>query len=244
MNCNKCGAPISNDMMFCGECGARVEAESVMYCPNCGAATKTGDAFCGECGYSFGRPAEKRYAERPVRQPVRRQTSNNTMLMAIMIAAIVIAIAVISVSVFFIVKESGKDEEPVEVIEQPVVVDEPVKVDNVTPLINDFINSYVGQNDMSVAIINNKTKEHYQSQYADSSFTAWGLYLPVYLAYGRYQGFDPTVREGIVSSDAGTSNNKANEAMRDMGGLGSVNNLLAQNFGVKDTNLRQIFRRK
>jgi len=44
-NCTKCGQPLKEDAMFCGQCGTAVRR-----CPSCGALLKEGAAFCGQCG--------------------------------------------------------------------------------------------------------------------------------------------------------------------------------------------------
>ena len=54
MKCEKCGAKITADMMFCGECGHPVKNENIgSNCPKCGNPIATDDMFCGECGYKL-----------------------------------------------------------------------------------------------------------------------------------------------------------------------------------------------
>ncbi|HME52961.1 MAG TPA: SPFH domain-containing protein [Candidatus Lokiarchaeia archaeon] len=57
--CQKCGSQSPGDQKFCGNCGAKFEAEAppaggkgrkaLKFCPECGAATG-GAKFCAECG--------------------------------------------------------------------------------------------------------------------------------------------------------------------------------------------------
>lgn len=71
MNCHKCGSPLEDGAVFCGNCGARVEAgpvqpengqaggQEAVFCPNCGKRLSAGDVFCDSCGCSLvgGSPA-------------------------------------------------------------------------------------------------------------------------------------------------------------------------------------------
>ena len=51
--CENCGAPLSENVRFCGMCGAPVNmgAEAKKYCSNCHAELDPGAVFCAECGY-------------------------------------------------------------------------------------------------------------------------------------------------------------------------------------------------
>ena len=46
--CPYCGAQISDDSLFCTECGKQIPLGSV--CPHCGAGMNEGDVFCQSCG--------------------------------------------------------------------------------------------------------------------------------------------------------------------------------------------------
>lgn len=46
--CPNCGAQMSDDSLFCTECGNSIPQGNV--CPHCGAAMNNGDAFCQNCG--------------------------------------------------------------------------------------------------------------------------------------------------------------------------------------------------
>lgn len=48
--CSSCGAKNPATAKFCGECGAKLEAQKII-CPNCGAEMKSGAKFCSECGH-------------------------------------------------------------------------------------------------------------------------------------------------------------------------------------------------
>ncbi len=65
MNCHKCGSPLEDGAVFCGNCGAKVEAgpaqpdsrqagtQETVFCPNCGKRLAAGDVFCDACGCSL-----------------------------------------------------------------------------------------------------------------------------------------------------------------------------------------------
>lgn len=71
MNCHKCGSPLEDGAVFCGNCGAKVESgpaqpaggqaggQGTVFCPNCGKRLAAGDVFCDECGCNLmgGAPA-------------------------------------------------------------------------------------------------------------------------------------------------------------------------------------------
>lgn len=77
MNCHKCGSPLEDGAVFCGNCGAKVETDpaqpiggqtgeqETVFCPNCGKRLSAGDVFCDECGCSLmsGTPAGDSFME-------------------------------------------------------------------------------------------------------------------------------------------------------------------------------------
>lgn len=68
MNCTNCNAPLSDDALFCSECGQIVEAQPqsepvAAFCQECGTPITPGDAFCGGCGAPLGAPAQEVSAE-------------------------------------------------------------------------------------------------------------------------------------------------------------------------------------
>lgn len=48
MKCQKCGAELEQGVLFCRECGNKVEAK--MFCRECGAELSLGAKFCSSCG--------------------------------------------------------------------------------------------------------------------------------------------------------------------------------------------------
>ena len=50
MKCSKCGADLEEGVLFCRECGTRVDAPQKRFCRECGAALTGSAKFCTECG--------------------------------------------------------------------------------------------------------------------------------------------------------------------------------------------------
>lgn len=232
MNCKNCGSPVDNNMTFCPGCGAKVQTQNITYCQACGTKIMGNDSFCPGCGA----PCRTEGSGREQYRPAHRQGSGN-MLVAVIIA--LISIIVIFVSVFFIVRAVQSNDK---VEDRPVMSNEYVdEVNNLNMAINSFLDANAAQNNVGVAVIDNLTGAMYSSRYSDVSYTAWGLYLPVYLAYGQTGSYYGNVREQIMSSDPGTCNAAANTAIRDMGGLASVNHILSHNFGAANTTYGRFF---
>ncbi len=49
MICKECGAEIPENMIFCGQCGAKIERNPII-CKHCGAKLPANMNFCGQCG--------------------------------------------------------------------------------------------------------------------------------------------------------------------------------------------------
>ncbi|MGW8249168.1 MAG: zinc ribbon domain-containing protein [Anaerolineales bacterium] len=47
-SCPECEAPLSKNVKFCPECGAKIKAEQ--FCTECGSKIPAGAKFCAECG--------------------------------------------------------------------------------------------------------------------------------------------------------------------------------------------------
>ena len=50
MKCNKCGAEIEDDALYCRECGCKVKTDEKLFCRDCGAELIKGSKFCSRCG--------------------------------------------------------------------------------------------------------------------------------------------------------------------------------------------------
>ena len=120
---------------------------------------------------------------------------------------------------------------------------EPVvsKKEKVEGKIEKFLQDNGIANDVSVAVYNNLTQEQYSSSNGNRIYTAWGLYLPVYLAYGKNSNIDWGAYESIMSSDPGVCNENANYAIRSMGGFQAVNDRLKNYYGATGTTYGRFF---
>jgi len=54
MKCPKCQFENSEEMQFCGKCGAKLER----ICPKCNFPNPPQFIFCGKCGYKLTTPSE------------------------------------------------------------------------------------------------------------------------------------------------------------------------------------------
>ena len=57
MRCRKCGAPLEDGELFCGNCGAK--AETLRFCDQCGRLLGENEDFCGYCASLTGNAAEE-----------------------------------------------------------------------------------------------------------------------------------------------------------------------------------------
>jgi uncharacterized RDD family membrane protein YckC len=73
MNCQKCGAELDADDVFCPECGTKVHPAAI--CEYCGGALEVDDEFCPGCGKAVPvkklrpRPAKKPALQKPEPPP-------------------------------------------------------------------------------------------------------------------------------------------------------------------------------
>ncbi len=250
ITCNKCGAQMEDDALFCGICGTKVQAQGGSFCPDCGAPVKIGDAFCPGCGHSFGAAQNQGpgYGYAPVQGAA--QKNNTAMIVAIIAAAVVVIF--MCVAMFFVLGKDGKNETADNMPVHSVEPDSGKKADeieysgekpggNFDSKINDFISARVPHGDMAVAVIDNVSGDIYTSVNADSKYVAWGWYLPIYLAYTRQGAYNPDIARGIMSSDAGVCNNSANTAIKSFGGPDAVTNNIKYHFGTTNTSYGRYF---
>lgn len=95
--CPKCGNPIAENDIFCGNCGVKIEKPKGLRCANCGQPVNTGDTFCGNCGAKIiiadtSSPAS----------PQNKHTIQKIIIISVIICVI---IAVCGVLVYFCVQE-------------------------------------------------------------------------------------------------------------------------------------------
>ena len=69
--CENCGAPLGENVKFCGQCGALVNTgtKTRKYCKNCHTELEPGAIFCPECGYRVVSDPEPAPAPKPDPKP-------------------------------------------------------------------------------------------------------------------------------------------------------------------------------
>ncbi len=205
---------------------------TVNFCPRCGNQCEGQQQFCSKCGNPLGGGGIQQYPPASVGRVQPPQKNNNVIYIVL---GIVVAL-LIAVSAFLVysIVVSNNDEG----------VQETVAVENHADLsdkLNNYIAEHYATNDISVAVYDNLSGRYYSSANSQQRYVAWGLYLPVYLAYSRYWGSNSSVLNNILSSDPGVCNNNANSAIRDWGGLYSLNSWLEEEFDVNATSYGRYF---
>ncbi len=105
--------------------------------------------------------------------------------------------------------EEENEDEVIEVVEKPDIEG------SVNKLIAE--NNLEGQ--VAVAVLDNTTEDVYLSDGATDTYSAWGFYLPVYMAFcDEYPDGYRDYKDDILSNDAGRCNNAANFAIDSFGG--------------------------
>ena len=121
MRCSNCGAEITEDSLFCGECGAPVPQQPsndniytsepsynaapptnsapVMTCPRCGRQVENGTSFCPNCGYSLDinrTPGGRQYYNQPPHQPQKKRSALFIVLIIIIGVLVLVSAALIT----------------------------------------------------------------------------------------------------------------------------------------------------
>lgn len=115
MKCRNCRAEIDDEVMFCPECGTRVERDfdtdktvplfatappkqpdiPVQFCPNCGAKAEAGAEFCENCGHSL-----KEAAPAPSTAPAPEGQKKKNLRLPLVIGGAAAAVVLLAVGLF------------------------------------------------------------------------------------------------------------------------------------------------
>lgn len=99
-----------------------------------------------------------------------------------------------------------------------------------------LLSSYGLTADVTVAVVDNKTGKEYVSNGSTRSFTSWGFYLPVYMAFSDlYPSNYSDYRYNILSSTPATCNAAANFAIDQFGGPAGITSYLRDNLNYSST---------
>lgn len=271
ITCKKCGHTLNDTDAFCGICGTKAEVSEApgKCCPNCGTPAGANDLFCNNCGYSLaGKPAEPKVAiPQPSHTKKKLMPAVITFVIALVIAGTAITLFAFNIDIF---KKDDEHTEVIADIDEPLIdtddekndtkdkdkdkkeekdkEDKVEKEEDTKPKTDDFedrLNTYISQNashsDLGVAIKNNKTGKMYSSTGSNSSYVAWGWYLPVYLAYRDLEVHNAGVADGIMSSDAGVCNNSANTAIKAFGSPAAITRHLKEHYKASHTTYGRYF---
>ncbi len=228
--------------MFCKKCGQQL-SDNALFCKHCG--EKTSKAAQSTAAVHTSAPVAKT-TETTSQAPKKSKTG-------IIILCIVLSVALLGAAAFAAVHFLGQNEEynenkteesakPKPVSPSPIPTATPAPDANVVPAINTYIESAQGHNSISVAVLDNKTNKTYFSSMSDAAYSAWGFYLPIYLASGDLpSGMDAATRAQIMSSDAGACNSAGNKVIQQLGGPSGVSSFLASRYGAKVTTYGRYF---
>lgn len=139
--------------------------------------------------------------------------------------------------------KSGKDEAGKDESGDGGDIEYPAQntIDPITP-VNELIASSGLTNDVAVAIVDNNTDKLYSCNGYNTSYTSWGFYLPVYMAFcDKYPDSYDNYKADIMSHDAGKCNSAANFAISAFGGPAGITTHLQDNYGCSVTSYGRNF---
>ncbi len=262
--CGNCGQELQGNAKFCRSCGCEAGSYSNVQtqqsqssqsatCGNCGAPLNPDMKFCKACGMAvnggynqtgYRQEEADGYTDHGMyyesgSYPKKRSSSGVVVAMAVLLTVIVIAISVVA---YMLINKN----------DDPTPADDPNGVETIEPTViakkervDEAIRAYIQDNgingNVSVAIHDNQTGETFEGVDSQTPYTAWGLYLPIYLIYGECNGYDASLRRKIMSSDPATCNASANSAITHIGGLERVNGLLTDFYGTINTSYGRWF---
>ncbi len=233
MFCKNCGTELANEALFCKACGTKVEVPET-------AENKQNEQA----------PEKNPQMDLPPVLPEKPKSKA-----PIIILGIILALAILGGTAFatysFLNRDTDEDandrskpsESPsaTQQVSAPPETPLPLEKDIAAP-INAFIDGINAQNNISVAVLDNKTGKTYYSNQASARYTAWGFYLPIYLAYANSDlSVDNSLLTGVMSNDAAVCNQAGNNIIRAMGGPSGISNAIRQQFRASVTTFGRYF---
>lgn len=230
--------------MFCRWCGTENDSDA-RYCIKCGHAL---DGVVPGAGGTTGE------AGPPTPVPPTNRTAGGGGRIALLVVAIVVVVALIIAGTVLVVRAVDGDAGPTSGEVDGAVSDgEKAGDDGVTDrddgssdaddaaddpgnaaasrvLDKDAVDAIVAgysETDAAVAVMTADGLRSYSSPYAESSYVAAGLYLPVYLAYTAENPGRPSDSAGEMLRSM--NNDAANAVIDGMGGLDALNDWLSDN---------------
>lgn len=108
--------------------------------------------------------------------------------------------------------------------------------------LNQSIESLGSHDSVSIAVFDNKENALYASLGANERYSAWGFYLPIYLAYkDGVVSPDNSLLSGVMSNDATVCNQSGNKIIQNMGGTSSISDYIRDEYDVTVTSYGRLF---
>lgn len=234
--------------MVCPKCG-KVLADSAHFCPVCGSkAEKSQQAESQPAAATTAPPVGV-----AVKQPKKKKSKKGLIIgiIAVLLAGFLFLVGIVAVALPLILsrydisftlpwsdsvkdEDTEKNKEKVEekAEEKVAKAEEPDLAKNMDSLIS----SYGLTADVTVAVVDNKTGKEYVSNGSTRTFTSWGFYLPVYMAFSDlYPSSYSDYRYNILSSAPATCNAAANFAIDQFGGPAGITSYLRDNLNYSST---------
>lgn len=236
--------------MFCSNCGQKVE-DGVRFCPGCGSQISGNNINQN----AVQQTSPTQIANTTSSQPNSPNKPANSGSSGIIIACVIGGVLIIGAIITFFLstflskydvnvslpwvnsdKQVYFDEAEVEEIE--VFAEEPDLIESV----NTLISSYGLNQDVAVAVVDNKSNEEYFCNGSSVSYTSWGFYLPAYMAFSDlYPSTYASYKNDIMSADPGRCNSAANFAIDACGGTTGISNYISSTLGYPKTSFGRKF---
>jgi len=146
MKCEKCGKEISDNSVFCNNCGSKLVMRQKKFCGNCGIELHSNAEFCGNCGFptkSDNSIVGKIHSNNDT--PLKKKRSASIIIVALLLIIALIATNLIG----YVIYERYKNDEEEQLFE----------------------GNYVGQNTLSEenlnSVIQSKGNKHEENEAKD-----------------------------------------------------------------------------
>ncbi len=266
--CQNCGIQVDNDAVFCSNCGYSFytntncnnqSSQNDSYHNNLATYQNTGANY----NKNTSLPSNvntKHSSVTPLPTSDTTPTAKKSKAPAIIITILsILLVTAIGILVFFMLNnektdnassirsnpsENASDSEVIEEDTNNTSESDDFQNTETLPDLNEAINEFISHrasSDISVSVIDNKSAKTYMSEYSDIKYVAWGLYLPVYLAYTSRQSYSSDIANDIMSNDVSVCNECANEAINAFGSPNAITTVIRSKYGTVNTSYGRLF---